>query len=331
MKKLLTIAIAAAVAAPMVASAETTLYGRVDTALINTDSDTVSGDVWDVTTNSSRIGLKGDEDLGNGLKAIFQYEFAANTSEGGSYTGGAASLNNRLGYVGLTGGFGTVAIGRQWTPYYGSVDKTDIMNLNPSTGGIGGTSVDAGSNSYYLGLARTGNALAYVSPDFNGFSAKVAMIMNDSRTTAAADPSDGLDAYNISLDYNNGPLSVGFSYLDFDNAIAAGDRWGLAGKYNFGNFAIIAQYEDLDDAPNTTNTGGDSYGLAGQAFFGNNTVYAVYGEKDLDASATDLATWGIGVQHNFSKATRIYADYIQEEKSASVDASTFGIGLRHDF
>lgn len=331
MKKLLTIAIAAAVAAPMAVSAETTLYGRVDTALINTDRDDASGDVWDVVSNSSRIGLKGSEDLGNGLKAIFQYEFGANTSEGGGYAGGSSSLNNRLGYVGLTGGFGTVAIGRQWTPYYGSVDKTDIMNLNPSTGGIGGTSVDAGSNSYYLGLSRTGNAVAYVSPDFNGFSGKLALVMDDGRGVLTPDASDGVDAYNLSLDYNNGPLSVGFSYLDFDNGTGGQDRWGLAGKYNFGNFAIGAQYEDLDDAPGMPHTGGDSFGLSGQAFFGNNTLYAVYGEKDLDFMPTSLATWGIGVQHNFSKATRIYADYIQEEASASRDETTFGVGLRHDF
>lgn len=326
MKKLLSIAIAAAVAAPMAVSAETTLYGRVDTAVINTDNDLANGDTWDVSTNSSRIGLKGDEDLGNGLKAIFQYEFGANTSEGGAY---GDAINNRLGYVGLTGGFGTVAIGRQWTPYYGSVDKTDIMNLNPSAGALDGDSVDANANGHYLGLTRTGGALAYVTPDFNGFSGKLALVMNDDRIGGGT--SDGVDAYNVSLDYNNGPLSVGFSYLDFDNAIAAGDRWGLAGKYNFGNFALIAQYEDMDDAPGMPNTGGDSFGIAAQAFFGNNTLYAVYGEKDLDNMTTDLASMGIGVQHSFSKATRVYVDYQEQEKSATVDTSTFGIGLRHDF
>ncbi len=151
-------------------------------------------------------------------------------------------------------------MGRQWTPYFGSVNKTDIMNLNPSNGGIGG-GIDANANGHYLGLTRTGNALAYVSPDFNGFSAKLALVIDDGRTAAAAasvdtsvtpnittnavaaapDASDGIDAYNLSLDYNNGPLSVGFSMLDFDSALATtsanADRWGLAGKYNFGNFA----------------------------------------------------------------------------------------------
>ncbi|WP_052761252.1 porin [Sedimenticola thiotaurini] len=329
MKKLLTIAIAAAIVAPMAASAETTLYGRADVAVVNNDSDAANGDVWDVITNTSRIGVKGGEDLGNGMKAIFQFEWAVNTSEGGGLTGPANAIDGRLGFVGLTGGFGTVAVGRQWTPYYGSVDKTDIFNVNPGQATMGG--LDASSNAHYLGLSRTGNAVAYVSPDFNGFSAKAAMIMDDGRTAVAVDPSDGIDAFNVSLDYNNGPLSVGFSYLDVDNGLAMADRWGLAGSYNFGNFKIIAQYEDLDDLPNTPNTGADSYAIAGQAFFGNNTLYAVYGERDLDAINTDLSNWGIGIQHNFSKATRIYADYIQQETAANTDASTFGVGLRHDF
>lgn len=330
MKKLLTIAVAAAVAAPMAVSAETTLYGRLDTALVNNDSDTVTGDTWDVITNSSRIGLKGSEDLGNGLKAIFQYEFAANTSEGGGYAGGAGSLNNRLGYVGLTGGFGTVAMGRQWTPYFMSVNKTDIMNLNPSNGGIGG-GIDANANGHYLGTTRTGDALAYVSPDFNGFSAKLALIIDDGRGVATPDASDGIDAYNLSLDYNNGPLSVGFSMLDFDSALnaAAGDRWGIAGKYNFGNFALMAQYEDRDDTTGVNN-GASAFGVAAQAYFGNNTLSFEYGEVSPDVGS-DLANWGISAHHSFSKATRVYADYQQRETTAATDASTFGVGIRHDF
>jgi len=325
MKKLLTIAIAAAVAAPMAVSAETTLYGRVDTALISTDNDTAGGDTWDVSTNSSRIGLKGSEDLGNGLKAIFQYEFGSITSEGGGY---GDALNNRLGYVGLSGGFGTIAIGRQWTPYFGSVNKTDIMNLNPSAGALDGDSVDANANGHYLGLTRTGGAVAYVSPDFNGFSGKLALVMNDDRGTTT---SDGLDAFNLSLDYNNGPLSVGFSYLDYDSATGGADRWGLAGKYNFGNFALIGQYEDMDDTVSGANDGASSFGIAAQAYFGNNTLSFEYGERDFDNNSADLDNWGISAHHSFSKMTRVYVDYQQQETAASVDESTFGVGIRHDF
>lgn len=326
-KKLLTVALAAAMVAPVVASAETTLYGRVDNVLVNTDDDTVAGDVWDVAGNSSRFGLKGSEDLGNGLKAIFQYEWALESSEGTSTAGAGASVNNRLAYVGVAGGFGTLAVGRQWTPYYGSVDKTDLFN-NASVGA-------ASANGYYLGLTRTGDAIAYISPNFNGFQAKLAAVIDDGRTQPAiADVSDGIDAYNLSLDYDNGPLSVGFSWLDYDSALetapGSADRWGIAGKYNFGNFAIAAQYENRDDST-AGNDGADSYGLGAEAYFGNNTVRAVYGSQDRDAETFDRDSWGLGFQHNFSKRTRVYVEYYSTDTSATATATELAIGLRHDF
>ncbi|MCW8949299.1 MAG: porin, partial [Sedimenticola sp.] len=149
--------------------------------------------------------------------------------------------------------------------------------------------------------------------------------------TAATDASDGIDAINVSLDYNNGPLSVGFSVLDFDSALesSSADRWGIAGKYNFGNFALMAQYEDRDDTTGT-NDGMNAFGIGAQAYFGNNTISAVYGQRNPDVGA-DLDSMGISFRHDFSKRTRIYATYEQAESSSTVEPSTFGVGLRHAF
>ncbi len=335
MKKLLSIAIAAAVAAPMAVSADTTIYGLIDNALVSTDTDTgvaaTSTDVWDIQggNGTSRLGVKGSEDLGNGLKALFQYEWA--TDSGNANTGGIVNgnsgtgLDTRLAYVGVTGGFGTAAIGRQWTPYYGSVDVTNIMNV-------------AGLNSVYSGVTRTGSALAYVSPNFNGLSAKIAFLIDGG---SGGNASDSVDAYNVSVDYANGPLSLGASIIEIDSALTvvggAQERWGVSGKYNFGNFAIMAQYEDVDNFSTAGNTAGfEAYALAGEAYFGNNTVRAVWGERDGNAAggAGDIEEWSIGVQHNFSKRTRVYAEYSQQEGTGTVattDIDTFGIGLRHDF
>ncbi len=338
MKKLLSIAIAAAVAAPMAVSADTTIYGLIDNALVSTDTDTgvaaTSTDVWDIQqgNGSSRFGVKGSEDLGNGLKAIFQYEWGTNTTEGVNVasadegnTGGTAALWQRLAYVGVQGGFGTVAIGRQWTPYYGAVDITNIMNVG-------------GLNGVYSGITRTGDALAYISPNFNGFTAKAAVLIDGA---TGGNASDGMDAYNLSVHYANGPLTLGASVLNVDSALnvvgGIQDRWGVSGKYNFGNFAIMGQYEDVDNFSTVGNTAGfNSYALAAEAYFGNNTIRAVYGERDGNAAlnAGDIEEWSIGVQHNFSKRTRVYAEYGQQEGTGTVsttDIDTFGIGLRHDF
>ena len=306
-KKLLTIAIAAAMVAPMAASADTTLYGRINNSVVHTDVDD-GDDTWDVEDNASRLGVKGSEDLGNGLKAVYQLEWHVETADGHG-TGPASMPNNRLGYVGLAGGFGTVAVGRQWTPYYKTVDKTDIFQL-PRT------------NDVYLGETRVGDALAYVSPNFNGLTASVALVISENELDMG---DDNVDIYNISLDYANGPFSVGASYLGFEDA---SDRtlWGIAGKYKADNFAIIAQYEDVD-----TDVGDDdAWAIAAEAYFGNNTVRVKYGETDSDVEEIIL-----GVHHSFSKRTRIFAEYDMTENDPSDafdrDTDRFGVGIRHDF
>lgn len=313
MKKLLSIAIAAAVAAPMAVSAETTIYGRLNQNLVMTDNGTT--DDWDIEQNASRFGVKGDEDLGNGLKAIFQYEWSVDSSDAGT-------LGGRLAYAGLSGGFGTVAIGRQWTPYYGSVDKTDINQVN-------------GMNDTYIGSVRVGNALAYVSPNFNGFSAKLALVIDEG---GAEDLNDDFNDWtNLSLDYANGPLSVGVSYLAANGSTAAtdGSMWGIGAKYSFGNFALFGQYEDADfQIYNLNVTGGaetadvDEFAIGAEAYFGNNTVRIKYGEVD---KAADVEHWALGVQHNFSKRTMVFAEYENTDTQGAADVDRFGIGLRHDF
>ncbi len=328
-KKLITLAVAAAMVAPLAAAAETTLYGRLDTALTLADDDT--DDAWDVATATTRIGVKGSEDLGNGLKAIFQAEWAFSSSEGGSYGTGDDAYRNRLAYAGLSGGFGTVAIGRQWTPYYGAVDKTDIFN-NPSS--------VASANANYLGPFRTGDALSYASPNFSGFQGKLAVVAD--RSTGLGD-SDGIDAYNPSLHYENGPINVGVSYIGYDDDLGMKDQWGIAGAYNFGMFKVIAQYEDQDESEDVVtgadnDDGADAWTIAAEAYFGNNTVRALYGVVDYDSgnSADEMDVWALGFQHNFSKRTRVYAEYTSNEidnhsGTSDVDKDMLSLGLRHDF
>jgi predicted porin len=334
-KKLITLAVAAAMVAPLAVAAETTLYGRIDTAIKSVDVDTSpawksgtyeTGDAWDVDTGTTRVGLKGSEDLGNGLKAIFQAEWQFSSSEGGSTD---SSFDTRLAYAGLSGNFGTVTIGRQWTPYYGAVDKTDIFNT-PGNAGTGDNIVSA--NRGYLGKTRMGDQVTYASPDFSGFQVKTSVFMdrNDGGAATSIGESDGIDGWNPSITYSNGPIFIGASYMGWDNDIDDGDLWGISGSYNFGMFKLIAQYEDRDETNITEKGEGDSWALAGEAYFGNNTVRALYGQADLDDYEDDLDTYAISFQHNFSKRTRVYAEYYANDQDEIV-LSEFALGLRHDF
>ena len=303
MKKLTTIAVAAAIAAPMSVMADTTIYGRIDNALTYTDMG--SSESWDVKggNGTSRFGVKGSEDLGNGLKAIYQWEWYESGTEGDGSTNDG--FRNRLGYVGLSGGFGTISIGRLWQPYYFAVGKTDIMNA-PSAG------YRQNLNNY-----RTGNAVKYASPNMGGFKATAVLVMDGD------DAEDGIDKVNVGLQYDNGPLSLGLGYRSTSSDINDSDTIGLGAKYNFGAFAVVASYEEQDNASGDV----DAWGLGGEAYFGNNTVKLLISNKDAGSSDTDA--WAVGFQHSFSKRTRVYVEY--SEQDSGTDWSEFAVGLRHDF
>ncbi|MCW8945431.1 MAG: porin [Sedimenticola sp.] len=315
MKKLLSIAIAAVVAAPMAVMADTTVYGIVDLGLVNTDPD-VGNDSWDIgdQNGSSRFGVKGSEDLGNGMKAVFQYEWSTNDDFGnGINTTAGAGLNARLAFVGLSSSWGTVAIGRQWNPYYFAVGKTNIFDM-------GGThSTYLAHFGAALGGYRVGDAITYNSPNMNGFTVGGMVQFSDDLGD------DANDNFALAGQYNNGPLSLGLGYINpADDAINDSDVWGASGKYNFGNFMIGAAYEDGE----TNGTDMDSWDLVAQAYFGNNTVSIGYGE--MEVGATETEEFNIGLRHSFSKRTRAWVEYEAQEVGGA-DTDRFGFGLRHDF
>ncbi len=318
MKKLTTLAVAAALVAPMSVMANTTLYGLQDWTLTSTETGSADS-VLDVQdgNGSSRIGVKGSEDLGNGLKAIFQYEWSTGASLGSDLGSTGGGLAARVARVGLSGGFGTVAIGRQWNPYYFAVGKTNIHDM------AGGFDTYAG-NFTVGGGYRLGNSVAYSSPNFNGFTFGAIAAMDSALGGAAG---DGVDMWAVAAQYNNGPLSVGVGYNDVDDDTSADtDMLGLSAKYNFGNFALMARIEDGDNAGVDT----DAFEIGAQAYFGNNTISVSYGE--IERGSNDMEEFNIGVRHAFSKRTRVYAEYFtQENDTASADEDKFGIGLRHDF
>ncbi|HIE55985.1 MAG TPA: porin, partial [Chromatiaceae bacterium] len=120
-KKLLSLAVAAALPlAAQAANAEVTIYGKIH-ASVDFLSPDVGDSITDVTSRASRIGFKGSEDLGNGLKMIWKVETGVNIAEGG---GEWASRN---AYIGLAGGWGTFLYGRHDTPVKMSTGKLDIF------------------------------------------------------------------------------------------------------------------------------------------------------------------------------------------------------------
>jgi predicted porin len=155
---------------------ETTTIGGVSTSARTTKVD--SGGF-----NTSRFGLKGSEDLGGGLKANFQLEQGFNMDNGTSQVTGTAF--NRQAWVGLSGGFGEVQLGRVWTSYDDiRSSANDTFNANI-----------ASSFSTWVGYNdRTSNGIKYLTPSFGGISGSVTYALGEDKNTSTNGKDNNLAA-----------------------------------------------------------------------------------------------------------------------------------------
>lgn len=347
-KSILALAVAAALTTPLAVRADTILYGSARASIDYVDNDALDA-YWDVVNDDSRLGVIGSEDLGGGLSAVYQYEFGVDLTEGGNLN------SNRPKLVGLKGGFGTVTIGTQETPYYHVSGVTDIFNSSFTFGGdawLGGAFSDRRGPG---ALTRLTNSIFYATPDFNGFSGEFMLVVDGSLNDAEGF-SDNVDIWNIALKYSNGPFFAGASYiaLDGDDSVFLDpvtidfdlDQWNIGLGYASGPFSVGFIYEQgtLNQFGLLTNAslggfriGGDdatNFMVAGSYTFGNNVISAAYGQLDPGTTGEDeIDNYVFGYQYNFSKRTRIWAEYIGRSADNTFygDQNIVSIGTRVDF
>ncbi len=281
-KTILALAVAAASLASVAQADNTTLYGSVRLAVQYNDDGTDSS--TKVSNASSRWGIKGSDDLGNGLKAIYQFEWQVHPNSA------AENITGRLGYVGLSGDFGTVALGRQWSPYYNVAGYNDLFN-----------------NVYYddyMGVFRLGHVLSYTTPDMGGFQLQAALIAD-----GLGGNDEHLDGYNISALYDNNGIFAGLSYISTNGLADEQSQVALALGYSNDMFRIGFVGEYADDG--VTDTNPRSYDLAGEYYINDmDTIRAGVSLKDADVEGVDDAyEAALGYEHKFSKRTRVWAEY----------------------
>lgn len=359
-KKLLTAAIAVGLAAPMFAAqAGVKVYGIAQVEYNNEDragSDDVQG--VDDNAGRSRIGVKFDEKLGNGLTAFGKFEYRVDPADSdsggtsGDASGGAVSgaLGQRDGFVGLKSkAWGSIAAGSFNSPYKtaGGVkwDPMAATHLQARRAGgmTGGTGV-GGHNGFIR------NAIYYTSPKANGFQGKFAFAPDETNAGATENVSDGDNDWSLALHYDNGPLSVVFAHNNNNNPAGTADEemTKLGARYKFGNHMFAGQYEWIDDcdractggapgggAYSSVGTGGDGevWWLNYQFKSGNNIFTASFGNTEGDATgAPDNDYFMIGAIHKFSKKTRIFGGYTETDaENGPADREAWSIGMRMDF
>lgn len=324
-KKVLSVAVLALMSASAVNAANNTvMYGKVHVSIDKFDSDASGADMFAVNDRGSRLGFKGSEDLGNGLKAIWKYEMSYDVDEGGAI-GGA-----RNSYLGLAGGFGTMLVGRHDTPAKVALYATGTEMLGDSIIQLTGSGDAALLN---MQETRADDAIAYISPSMNGLTAAVAIIPGESAAN------DGLaDSWSGAVMYKGHGVKAAAGYED---VVGAWELFNIGASVKFGDFTVGALWQSQEQQGGSGES--DMYALTGKAKFGNNAVIATYASTENDGSLSGEGDgFGLALTHKMSKRSKIYVAYANKDvdggtsvSSVAGDAfnqgSNFSVGMIHKF
>ncbi|MDP3420288.1 MAG: porin [Thiobacillus sp.] len=295
MKKILAAAIVTAFAAPaFAATANVDIYGKLHMSINAFDDQAAGTSDVGFSSNASRIGFKGTEDLGGGLAAIWQIEQTVNLDESGG------TFATRNSFIGLKGGFGTALIGRHDTPLKLVGRTVDLF------GDTMADSRNVMTDSITADNGRANNVLMYTSPTFTGVNLSAAYVSGN-----AAEAED-TDYYSLGATYKNGPLFLGLAYEDGDGLSTTIDkRWRLGAGFTMGNMKFVAQYDDNNALAG--NADSEAWMVGAGFTMGNIVLKANYMERDIDNTSNDPTQWTIGADYNLSKRTSVYALYANGE------------------
>jgi len=208
MKK--TLVAVAALAAVTGAMANATVYGNIDQAYVKSTT-TVDGAQTESTTGmtsyqmgGSQVGFKGEEDLGNGVKASFLYEFGVATEAN-------ATPSNRQSFVGLSGSFGAVRIGKQYSNAFGNLISSDPFGATGGSGALYVGKVLLGNGPSGDNPLRQDKAIQYDLPTFiPGVKIGLTKVFAGADTTDGSSPKTG-DSTGYGIAYASGPFNVGYT------------------------------------------------------------------------------------------------------------------------
>jgi predicted porin len=310
--------LAAAAAGGAFAQSSVTIYGRLNLTVESQkfgDEDRQNS----VVDNRSRIGFKGTEDLGGGLKAGFQIEHGFDADTGKAHSG---AFWNRQSEVNLSGGFGTVRLGA-WTPdsYFATSDYIGMHNHET------GDSADVFYASTFVGTNKVG----YVTPNMGGFQGYLS-VAEGSPTVEKT--------YDFGGYYDRGPLHLGLGAEKQDNK----KQVAIRGLYELGAFTIGALYQHDTDMYAAGNR--NYFRVSGMYAFGANELHLNVGRAGeySDTPDTGATQWTVAYNYNLSKRTKVYAYYTAVSgdgaglyTASNIDGSTGGkfnavaAGIRHNF
>lgn len=344
MKKFATLAVLAAASAASFAQSSVTLFGVADATIqygrgsINNETGLGSGGL-----QSSRIGFRGVEDLGGGLKAGFWLEAGYNLDSGNGQNSNALAFKRRSTVSLMGDSWGEIRLGRDFTAVYNNI--YDAFGDN----GVGAI-IEAQDAGIAYGLqTRTDNAVSYFTPKtLGGFFGQL-QYYRDGRSTGTDASGNG---YGVRVGYENGPLSVAAAYgeTDFNTTVGGGTfktdtkNFNIGGSYDFGVAKLLLtagqdKGEALGDSLKTR-----YYNLGTTVPVGAGLIRASWSRLSESGSDNKADKFSLGYVHNLSKRTAVYTTvaYLKnkDDSNLALNGATtadgrsskgLDIGLRHAF
>ncbi|MEX2962219.1 porin [Microbulbifer sp. TYP-18] len=313
-KTAISLAIAAAVPASLAYAQDDAqavqLYGKANVTFQSADEG--DGANTDIKSNASRLGVKGELPLDNGLKGIYKMEYEVDVD------GEEDVFKQRNIYAGLEGGFGQVIGGKFDTPLKVAQKKVDLFN--DLEGDI--KSLITRSDN------RESNNLQYTTPAFAGVKVSAAYIGHQGEELFDADGEPigtRSDGTSVSVAYDNEGFYLAYAY---DQNVEANDWYvqRMVAQYNLGPVQVGALFEEQEKADGSTQNGW----LTSAAYKINQwTLKAQYGQSDIVRN--DGETYSLGLDYKLSSAAKVFGFYTDETAADDYDRSYFGIGTELKF
>lgn len=341
-KSLLALAALTAFAGAASAQSSVTLFGIVDQSLNSikngsTSQKLLSSDML----NSNRLGVRGVEDLGGGLRAGFWLESGLapdiGTAGGGNGQTGVTAFWNRRATVSLLGGFGEIRLGRDYVVTFSNRSAYDPFGFN----GIAHMGlVESQLSSGAITQVRANNVIGYTLPALGGVFGGVQV--------AAGENNAGWKYIGGRIGYAGGPVRVSAATSE---TTAAGNvkykQSNIGASFNAGFMTIMGMYDKVEFG-----TADQKHFLIGATVpFGASTLKASYNKVSGSSTSLGAKSFGLGYQYDLSKRTALYATYgsINNDGNSTTGAnfvvgalngvtmtrgatsSGYNVGVRHSF
>jgi len=346
-KSLLAVALLGAFAGVAHAQTAVQIYGTVDAGVTKRTDQTLA--IGKRANNT--LGFKGTEDLGNGLKALFQLEIRYEPDTG-TIEQGAGGIQRPLfqgqSRVGLQGDFGMIRLGRGLTAFQETSTAFEPWHGLPTPAGFQTDLQVAGYTSDPLGYPgnstnRFSNAIFYNSPEVAGFQLNTTIGMKEALggpyigkgTAAAPQYVTGKEAstlpYSVTATYKNGP---GALYIANERNAVESRLWSIgASVMTTPDLKLMASYQ-RQNQENTVlrNPITKAWILGANYTMGPGKILAGYGQKSPDGVAKTKQA-SLGYEYSLSKRTYVYADLSNKKGGVQVPPSinTYSLGVNHAF